>query len=82
MFLSPAAVLVLLRLDEIDWRRQILSIRGRKAGNNTTYPLSASVGDAIVAYRTYPHIDQRARGIRAALLAARAARGHVRPTQP
>jgi site-specific recombinase XerD len=41
---------VRLRLDEIDWRRQILSIRGRKAGNSTTYPLSASVGDAIVAY--------------------------------
>jgi integrase/recombinase XerD len=39
-----------LRLDEIDWRRQIFSIRGRKAGNSTTYPLSASVGDAIVAY--------------------------------
>ena len=39
-----------LRLDEIDWRRQIFTIRRRKAGNNTTYPLSASVGDAIVAY--------------------------------
>jgi integrase/recombinase XerD len=39
-----------LRLDDIDWRRQLFSIRGRKAGNSTTYPLSASVGDAIVAY--------------------------------
>jgi integrase/recombinase XerD len=41
---------VRLRLDDLDWRRRLLFIRGRKAGNNTTYPLSASVGDAIVAY--------------------------------
>src|SRR5262249_50878357 len=33
--------------------------------------LMARASDAIVAYRTYPHIDQRARGIQAALLAAR-----------
>jgi integrase/recombinase XerD len=39
-----------LRLDDLDWRRRLLFIRGRKAGNNTTYPLSESVGDAIVAY--------------------------------
>jgi microcystin degradation protein MlrC len=44
-------------------------------------PLVARASDAIVAYRTYPHIDQRARGIQAALLAARAAEGLVRPTQ-
>jgi site-specific recombinase XerD len=39
-----------LRLDDIDWRRQLLHIRGRKAGNDTTYPLSVSAGEAIVAY--------------------------------
>lgn len=39
-----------LRLDDIDWRRQLLHIRGRKAGNSTIYPLSVQAADAIVAY--------------------------------
>ena len=43
--------------------------------------LTARASDAIVAYRTYPHIDQRARGLFAAELAHRAARGLIRPTQ-
>jgi microcystin degradation protein MlrC len=37
--------------------------------------------DALVGYRTYPHIDQRARGQHAVKLAARAARGEIRPVQ-
>lgn len=41
---------VRLRLDDINWRNQILHIRGRKAGNQTIYPLSASVGEAILSY--------------------------------
>jgi site-specific recombinase XerD len=39
-----------LRLEDVDWRNNQLHIRGRKSGNNTTYPLAASVADAIVAY--------------------------------
>ena len=39
-----------LRLDDIDWRNKKLHIRGRKAGNNTTYPLAKSVDDAVVDY--------------------------------
>ena len=39
-----------LRLDDIDWRNRTLNIRGRKSGNSTTYPLSASVEDAIIDY--------------------------------
>jgi integrase len=39
-----------LRLDDIDWRNRKLRVRRRKAGNSTTYPLAASVDDAIVAY--------------------------------
>jgi len=39
-----------LRLDEIDWRNQRLLIRSRKAGNSTTYPLAASVGEALLDY--------------------------------
>jgi site-specific recombinase XerD len=33
-----------LTLDDIDWRNERLKIRERKAGNSTTYPLSAVVG--------------------------------------
>lgn len=39
-----------LRLDDIDWRKQLLHIRRRKAGNCTTYPLSAAAGEAVLAY--------------------------------
>ena len=44
-------------------------------------PLMAAASDALVAYRTYPHVDQRERGLFAGTLAHRAARGQVRPTQ-
>ncbi|CAN5444121.1 M81 family metallopeptidase [soil metagenome] len=36
--------------------------------------------DAIIAYRTNPHLDQRQRGLEAARLMARTLRGEVRPT--
>lgn len=39
-----------LRLEDIDWRNRKLHIRGRKAGNSTTYPLARSVENAIVEY--------------------------------
>lgn len=39
-----------LTLDDIDWRHERLRIRERKAGNTTTYPLSAVVGAAIIDY--------------------------------
>lgn len=39
-----------LRLDAIDWRAEKIHIRGRKAGNSTTYPLATSVGEAILEY--------------------------------
>ncbi|MCY2928034.1 MAG: site-specific integrase [Planctomycetota bacterium] len=39
-----------LRLDDIDWEEATLTIKSRKAGNSTTYPLAASVGTAILAY--------------------------------
>lgn len=44
-------------------------------------PLMAAASDALVAYRTYPHVDQRERGLFAGTLAHRTARGQVRPTQ-
>jgi site-specific recombinase XerD len=39
-----------LTLDDIDWRNERFRIRDRKAGNTTTYPLSAVAGSAIVDY--------------------------------
>lgn len=36
--------------------------------------------DALIAYRTNPHVDQRERGIEAAKLLVRSLRGEVRPT--
>jgi microcystin degradation protein MlrC len=41
----------------------------------------AGATDALVGYRTYPHIDQRARGRHAARLAHRAAAAGIRPVQ-
>ena len=39
-----------LRLDDIDWRRNLVHINSRKAGNNSVYPLAQSVGQALIAY--------------------------------
>ena len=44
-------------------------------------PLMARASDALLAYRTYPHIDQRERGKKAAGLALLAARKQVMPVQ-
>ena len=39
-----------LTLDDVDWRNSGLRIAARKAGNTTFYPLTAEVGEAILAY--------------------------------
>ena len=44
-------------------------------------PLMIDATDALIAYRSNPHLDQRARGINAARLLARTLRGEVQPTQ-
>ncbi len=44
-------------------------------------PAMVQATNALIAYRTNPHLDQRARGIDAARLMARTLRGEVRPTQ-
>jgi microcystin degradation protein MlrC len=43
--------------------------------------LMVAATNGLVAYRTNPHLDQRARGIEAATLMARTLRGEIRPTQ-
>lgn len=44
-------------------------------------PRMVEATDALIAYRTNPHVDQQERGLEAARLMARALRGEVRPTQ-
>lgn len=39
-----------LRLDDIDWKRERLHVRERKADHTTAYPLSPVVGEAILDY--------------------------------
>jgi site-specific recombinase XerD len=39
-----------LTLDDIDWKRDRLEIRGRKAGHSTAYPLAPTVGEALLDY--------------------------------
>lgn len=39
-----------LTLDDTDWKRERLMVSERKAGQNTAYPLSSVVGEAIIDY--------------------------------
>ncbi len=43
-------------------------------------PLMVASCDALIGYRTNPHLDQRERGVEAATLMARTLRGEIRPT--
>lgn len=43
-------------------------------------PRMAQAADALIAYRTNPHLDQRERGLEAARLMSRTLRGEIRPT--
>ena len=44
-------------------------------------PAMAETRDVLVGYQTYPHVDQRERGLLAAELLARAVRGEIRPVR-
>jgi integrase/recombinase XerD len=50
-----------LTLDDIDWKRERLAVPERKAGHSTAFPLSASVGEALVDYlrNARPQTDER-----------------------
>lgn len=45
-----AAEVAALTLDDIDWRRERLAVPERKAGHATAFPLTATVGAALVDY--------------------------------
>ncbi len=50
-----------MRLDDIDWKQNLLHVPTRKGGHSTIYPLSAPVGEAIIEYlrRDRPTVDDR-----------------------
>jgi integrase/recombinase XerD len=41
-----------LTLDDIDWKRDRIYVRTRKAGHSTVYPLASTVGEALLEYIT------------------------------
>ena len=51
-----------LTLDDIDWKHNRLHVGGRKADHSTAYPLTATVGEAILDYlrNGRPETNQRA----------------------
>jgi site-specific recombinase XerD len=50
-----------LTLDDIDWKRERLAVPERKAGHSTAFPLSGSVGEALVDYLRHgrPNVADR-----------------------
>jgi microcystin degradation protein MlrC len=69
------------------WLTRLRERFGRKMPIIGTLDLHANVSpkmvaacDALIGYRTNPHLDQRRRGIEAAKLMARTLRGEVKPT--
>jgi len=51
-----------LTLDDIDWKRERLHVRERKADHTTAYPLAPAIGEAIVDYlkNGRPAVESRA----------------------
>jgi integrase/recombinase XerD len=51
-----------LTLDDIDWKRDRLHVRGRKADHSAIYPLAPIVGEAVLDYLQHgrPKIPERA----------------------
>jgi integrase len=50
-----------MQLDDLDWKQAQLRVPTRKGGHSTIYPLSATVGDAIIEYLRAgrPEVDDR-----------------------
>jgi len=50
-----------LRLEDLDWQQAELHVFGRKGGHSTIYPLSATVGEAIIDYLrgARPSVEER-----------------------
>jgi len=56
-----------LTLDDVDWKRDRLHIRGRKAGHSTVYPLAPAMGETLLDYLQHgrPKMPERALFFRA-----------------
>ena len=52
-----------LTLDHIDWKRERLSVPGRKGGHSTAFPLSSSVGEALVDYLQHGRLQSAERHV-------------------
>src|SRR5260370_11414753 len=48
---APLIPVAELTLDDIDWKRERLSVPERKCGHSTAYPLSSIVGEALIEIR-------------------------------
>lgn len=50
-----------LRLEDIDWRSEVLTVRRAKHGGTQQYPIQYEVGDAILKYLRHarPHVNDR-----------------------
>ena len=50
-----------MQLDDLDWKQAQLRVPTRKGGHSTVYPLSATVGEAIIEYLRAgrPAVDDR-----------------------
>ncbi|MFM9116852.1 MAG: M81 family metallopeptidase [Planctomycetota bacterium] len=62
------------------WVGKELPIIGTLDAHANLSPRMVSACEALIAYRSNPHLDQRERGMEAARLLARQLRGEVRPT--
>lgn len=88
LLLAPhgATVSAAVRDVDGDWMTAVRSLVGPQLPIISTADPHANLSPALVeavngltAYRTNPHIDQRARGLEAAVLMARTLRGEIRP---
>ena len=56
-----AREIAVMQLDDINWQQAQLHVTARKGGHSTIYPLSASVGEAIIDYLRFgrPEVEHR-----------------------
>lgn len=52
-----------LRLDDIDWRQGVISVRTRKTGHGARLPITVEVGTALAEYLQHGRPDTRAREV-------------------
>ena len=66
-----------LTLDDIDWKHERLAVPSRKAGHSTAFPLSRSVGEALVDYLRHGRPETSSRRVFFRAVAPVAPIGHA-----